>query len=141
MLPGSPKRWVDQTPRPPRPTVQPDLNAEVQARAKELVEVELKPRHIQPPREDEPFNYIVDLPTKWYHAFFYFCATYRCHGPNALYPFLKSGSPAWNIGVIGNLRSPMCAIRVVVGAVSRSLPERVPGRDPRRAVFSPLGEC
>jgi hypothetical protein len=66
-----------------------DLKAEVQARADHLVETELKPRHIHPPREEEPFNYIIDLSTKWYRSFFYFCATYRCPGPNALSPFFE----------------------------------------------------
>ncbi len=35
------------------------------------------------------FNYIVDLSTKWYHSFFYFCATYRCPSPNCISEFFE----------------------------------------------------
>ena len=50
----------------------------------------MKTKHVQQPREDEPFNYISDIGTKWYRHFFYFIATYSCPGPNALSPTFEA---------------------------------------------------
>ena len=44
----------------------------------------LKPAHIKPPAGDERFNYIVDLYSRWYRNYFYFCSKYACPGPNAI---------------------------------------------------------
>ncbi len=35
-------------------------------------------------------NYIVDIYTKWYRHYFYFCAKYCSPGPNALSPFFET---------------------------------------------------
>jgi hypothetical protein len=35
------------------------------------------------------FNYLVDLYTKWYRNYFYFCAKYCSPGPNALSPYFE----------------------------------------------------
>jgi len=58
--------------------------------AEELVETTLKPKHVKPPPPDERFNYIVDIYTKWYRSYFYFCAKYACPGPNAIAPFFET---------------------------------------------------
>jgi hypothetical protein len=84
------KRWIDSSPNPPMPKVPEDLMAEVEIKATELVETVLKPQHLKPPPEDQPFNYIVDIYTKWYRNYFYFCAKYACPGPNALSSFFET---------------------------------------------------
>jgi hypothetical protein len=66
------------------------LKAEVQARANQLVETVLKPAHIKPPEENERFNYVVDIFTKWHRSYFYFCAKYCSPGPNAITPFFET---------------------------------------------------
>ena len=84
------KAWVYSPAPPPKPTVPAAIKAELEARARELVESELKPKNIKPPPEDQSFNYIVDIYTKWYRSYFYFCAKYACPGPNAISPFFEA---------------------------------------------------
>lgn len=62
------------------------LKREVDAKARGLIESMLKPEHIKPPPEDDRFNYLVDLSTKWHGSYFYFCATYCSPGPTAISP-------------------------------------------------------
>jgi hypothetical protein len=78
------KMWVYSPPRRPKPHVPNDVKAEVDARARDLVENVLKPKAIQPHPLDYPFNYIVDISITWWRSYLYFVATYRSPGPNAL---------------------------------------------------------
>ncbi len=64
--------------------------AEVEAKAKDLIEKILKPKHVQPPQEGVQFNYITDIGAKWYRNYFYFFSTYACPGPNALSPTFEA---------------------------------------------------
>jgi hypothetical protein len=66
------------------------LKAEVEARAKDLIEKVLKPKYVVPPPADEQFNYIIDIEAKWYRNYFYFTSTYACPGPNALAPTFEA---------------------------------------------------
>lgn len=84
------KTWVYVPPKQAKPTVPAALRVEVEAKARELVESVLKPLHVKPPPEDERFNYIVDIGTKWYRSYFYLYATYRSPGPNALSPSFEA---------------------------------------------------
>ncbi|MBM3128520.1 MAG: hypothetical protein FJ009_07825 [Chloroflexi bacterium] len=83
------KMWVYNPPKSPTPKVPERVKAEVQTKADQLIETVLKPKHIQPPPEDNDFNYIVDLFSKWYRHYFYFCAKYCSPGPNAIAPFFE----------------------------------------------------
>jgi hypothetical protein len=56
----------------------------VEAKASDLIANVLKPKHVRPPQEDERFNCIADIGTKWYRNYFYFFSTYACPDPNAL---------------------------------------------------------
>lgn len=76
-------------PRKPKHDVPEPIKAEVERRVNELVERVLKPEHIKPPPEDKIFNYVVDIYTKWYRNYFYFCAKYCCPAPNAISPFFE----------------------------------------------------
>lgn len=84
------KTWVYSPPRPSKPKAPETAKREVERKAGKLVETVLKPRYIEPPPQNEQFNYIVDIYTKWYRNYFYFCAKYACPGPNALAPFFES---------------------------------------------------
>lgn len=80
-------RWAPSKPSRVPEAVKNDLRA----RARNLVDSELKPKHIQPPPKDPMFNYMVDISTKWHGHFFYFLAKYACPSPNAISPFFEIG--------------------------------------------------
>jgi hypothetical protein len=80
------RRWIYSPPRASASHVPANLKAEVQHEADELIAATLKPQHIKPPPADARFNYIVDIYTKWYRHYFYFCAKYCSPGPNAFAP-------------------------------------------------------
>ncbi len=84
------RRWV-YSPRKSSPGPVPaPLKAEVQRKAEQLVETTLKPQYIKPPPTDNDFNYIVDIYTKWYRHYFYFCAKYCSPGPHAISPYFEA---------------------------------------------------
>ena len=69
---------------PSKPKTPESLKATVKTKADELVETTLKPQNIKPPPEDMAFNYVVDIYTKWYRNYLYFCATYANPRPTAI---------------------------------------------------------
>jgi hypothetical protein len=84
------RRWT-YAPRKPTPPAVPDVvKALVDAKAGVLVENHLKPTCIKPPPEDQRWNYLIDISTRWRRSFFYFIATYASPGPNALSPTFES---------------------------------------------------
>jgi len=94
-MPGTQKRrnkktWGYDPPKPSTPKVSERVKIEAQTKADQLIETVLKPKHIQPPPTDNDFNYIVDLFSKWYRHYFYFCAKYCSPGPNAISPFFET---------------------------------------------------
>jgi hypothetical protein len=82
------KTWVWAPVAQPVPD---DQKTELERKAAELVEMELKPRYVKPPPNDERWNYVEDIYTKWHQGrFFYFCACYRSPGPDALSPTFEA---------------------------------------------------
>ena len=84
------KAWMIRPAKKPTSSLPDTLKAEVEAKARDLIANVLKPKHVRPPQEDERFNYITDIGTKWHRHFFYFFSTYACPGPNALSPTFES---------------------------------------------------
>jgi len=84
------KIWVKSSQRQPKPRVPEPIKAQLEVKAGELVDSILKPLHVKPPREDEQFNYIVDIYSKWHLNYFYFCSKYACPGPNAISPYFDA---------------------------------------------------
>ena len=66
------------------------LKHEVKVKADSLIDNVLKPKYIKPPPEDNDFNYIVDIFSKWHRSYFYFCSKYNCPSPNAMAPSFNS---------------------------------------------------
>jgi hypothetical protein len=66
------------------------FKVQVKEKADHLIESVLKPSHIVPVPKNIKFNYIVDIYSKWYHSYFYFCATYRCPFPDAISEFFET---------------------------------------------------
>jgi hypothetical protein len=90
----------------------------VTTKANELIETVLKPKHIQPPPEDPQFNYIVVMYGKWYHRYFYFCATYCVPGPNAPMPGFEAKFARMEYA--GNNRFHLSFMRVLATSNIRS---------------------
>jgi hypothetical protein len=84
------KMWMIRPAKQNKPTVTASIKTQVEEKAKALIENVLKPKYIQPPPEDQRFNYIIDIGAKWYRNYFYFFSTYACPGPNALSPSFES---------------------------------------------------
>jgi len=84
------KAWKIRPSKKPTSSMPDALKAEVEAKASDLIANVLKPKHVRPPQEDERFNYITDIGTKWYRDYFYFFSTYACPDPNALSPTFES---------------------------------------------------
>ena len=86
------KMWVYSPAKRPAPKVPPDVKADVLQKTNELIEMFLKPQHIETAPAPNQFqhNYIADIYAKWYRHYFYFCAKYCVPGPNALVPFFEA---------------------------------------------------
>src|SRR5262245_5934846 len=60
--------------------------SEAEARVRELIDKELKPRHVKPPEKDARFNYLTDITLKWHGSTLFLVAVYACPGPTAISP-------------------------------------------------------
>jgi len=89
-MPKKGMTWVYSPPKAPKPKVPDVTKQDVTAKANALVETLFKPKFIKAPSLDERFNYIVDIFTKWFRNYLYFCATYHCPGPNAISPSFEA---------------------------------------------------
>lgn len=78
------KMWMYSSPRRKKPQVPDSIKLILKEKADEIIENVLKPKHIEPPPTDNDFNYLVDIYSKWYRNYFYFCAKYNCPNPNAI---------------------------------------------------------
>lgn len=87
---ANPREPWDIRPSKKRAAVTASLKAEVETKAGVLIESVLKPKYVLPPKEDEQFNYIIDIGANWYRGYFYFVTTYACPGPTALSPTFES---------------------------------------------------
>jgi hypothetical protein len=84
------KIWRLLPPKKLKHKVPESVKTYVQEKADHLIQSILKPQHIKPPPKDARLNYIVDIYSKWYQSYFYFCATYRCPFPNRISDFFES---------------------------------------------------
>lgn len=84
------KAWTISPKKNRKPSVSDSIKLELEAKAADLIEKVLKPKHVLPPTKDPQFNYITDIGAKWHRNYFYFIATYACPGSNALSPTFES---------------------------------------------------
>jgi len=80
------KRWMYVPPKPKKPAVPETVKEELTVKAQDLIERHLKPKHIRKPPKDPEQNYLIDIWTKWFRSYFYFCATYASPSPHAFSP-------------------------------------------------------
>lgn len=85
------KQWVYAPQKQKSATKVPDtVKQKVKEKSDELIELHLKSQYIKPPPENPQFNYIVDIFSKWYRHYFYFCAKYNSPGPYAISPSFET---------------------------------------------------
>lgn len=82
--------WLPASQKRLKPKVPDSVKSELKSRADEIIEHIIKPKHIKSPPTDSDFNYLVDVYTKWYRNYFYFCAKYNSLGPNAISPSFET---------------------------------------------------
>ncbi|MDM8560019.1 hypothetical protein [Candidatus Parabeggiatoa sp. HSG14] len=80
------KSWYPVQPRKTKPKVPDAIKKALSEKADQLIESKLKPEYLKPPPEDNDFNYISDIYSKWHQHYFYFCTTYTVRGENAIRP-------------------------------------------------------
>ena len=78
--------WVPTKKKRSSPKIHDAIKNEVKQKADKLIDRVLKLKYIEPPPKDNDFNYLVGIFSKWYRAYFYFCAKYNCPSPNAMSP-------------------------------------------------------
>jgi hypothetical protein len=84
------KGWFFPPQKPPKHKVPENVKIEVEMKAKELVDLFLKPKYIKSMPTDELFKDLVDIYANWYRNYFYFYSKYRSLSPNAISPFLET---------------------------------------------------
>lgn len=62
------------------------MKSQIEAKVQELIDKELKPKHVKPPPEDSRFNYVTDITLKWHGSTLFLVSVYACPGPNAISP-------------------------------------------------------
>lgn len=83
------KTWVYSPPRKPKPKVPDEIKQELMKKGDELIEKIIKPENLQPIPDHLTLNHLVDIYTKWYRNYFYFCSKYICP-PEANAPSFES---------------------------------------------------
>ena len=85
-----PKRWVYSPASKAGTGLDAATQGHVEAKVRELIDTELKPKHVKPPPEDDRFNYITDITLKWHGSTLFLVAVYACPGPNAISPSFEA---------------------------------------------------
>ena len=88
-MPSS-KGWFPVSPKVTKPKVPDDVKELLQRKANYLIENDLKPKHLKPEPKDNDFNYLVEIFSKWYRNYFYFCGKYNCPSPRAIFPSFET---------------------------------------------------
>lgn len=89
-MPKPRKTWTFGAGKRPKTPLPGTLKQEVDAKANDLIETVLKPKHVKPPPTGHQLNYITDITTKWLGSKLYFIAVYACPGPNAISPSFET---------------------------------------------------
>jgi hypothetical protein len=82
--------WIARPTKRKKSSIPEALKADVEAKAKGLVEAVLKPKFMQPPPKKPRFNYIIDVASKWHGSSLFFVCTYASPGPTALWPTFEA---------------------------------------------------
>ncbi|MBF0584310.1 MAG: hypothetical protein HQL80_08760 [Magnetococcales bacterium] len=83
------KTWVYAPKKQKKPVVPEDLKDFAEEKARLLVDNVLKPEYVKPPEEGDTSSYLVDIFTKWYRNYLYFCGMRHCRAPNCITEFYE----------------------------------------------------
>lgn len=90
-MPKKPQKiWMSPTSKSAKAPLPESIKADLDAKAKKLVQDVLKPKNVQPPPDDAQFNYVTDVWLKWIGSTLYLGATYACPGPTAIAPSFEN---------------------------------------------------
>jgi len=84
------KTWGASSPRQKKIQVPDSIKVSLKEKADEIIEDILRPEYVKPAPVNNDFNYLVDIYSKWYRNYFYFCAKYNCPDPNAISPSFET---------------------------------------------------
>lgn len=84
------KRWVYSPPTPKKPKVPEHVKHMVTQQANALIESVLKPQYLKEPPDNPDWNYLIDIFSKWYRNYVYFCTTYASPSPRAISPTFET---------------------------------------------------
>ena len=75
----------------PKPKEVPEeLKLEIERKAADLIDLELKKKHLKGKPKNNDWNYIADIYYKWIGRKFYLCSKYNCPSPKAISPSFES---------------------------------------------------
>lgn len=80
------KTWVYSPPKQKKKSskVPEEMKQYLQEKGDEIVEKIFKPEYLKPVPEEQTHNHIIDIYTKWYRNYFYFCVKYQCSPDSSL---------------------------------------------------------
>lgn len=82
-----PKRWVySPSSKSAATTLDAAAKARVEAKVREPIDRELKPRHVKPPPEAARSSYDTDIALKWHGPTLFLVAVHACPGPKVISP-------------------------------------------------------
>jgi len=63
-----------------------EVKDELNQKASQIIEDKFKPYRLELDKgmKEKGFNYVVDIYTKWWRNYFYFCCKYHCPSPRAI---------------------------------------------------------
>ena len=103
------RQWTWTPNKRLKPKVPDDIKAELEAKAKELIEKVLTSKYIKPPPKKPQFNYPTEIWIKWHKSFFYFTSTWASPGPNRIAPTYEH--PFVRMEYVGDKRFNLAYLR------------------------------
>ena len=86
----SKKTWGASSLRQKKAKVPDSIKIGLKEKADEIILNILKPEYVKSPPTDNDFNYLVDIYSKWYRNYFYFCAKYNSPSSNSISPSFET---------------------------------------------------
>lgn len=85
------KILVYTSPKKAKPRVPDALKAELTEKANELIETTFKAYRLELDKsaKEHGWNYVVEMYTKWWRNYFYFCSKYHCPSPRAISEYFE----------------------------------------------------